>query len=602
MGQDVRAWPMLALLLLVVLVAIGCVLWFMREAMRNERLAVREKLAEAYRGQLALVQKQAEEQWKRELETLDRDEPPPVLFAGAVGGRRVGKGWVGVGWADSVICFDAQQQVVYPQEGRDTDQGGEVMAIQAELRALVQAGSKEDVVKFVLERFAGDQFGGAKNAQGRLVAANAELLALESLGDPADPRFSEIAGRLRNRVTNYGSAAMPSTQRRFLMRELQRLVPGTEFPTLTAEDLAARYLEAHPAPVLPDALLATDLPNVWVAASPGHRALVLFSTDTLRARLEALPRDFALPTGVRVTALAPGEDATDEATLVTSPLAPQLPGWKLSLSLDNRALFDTAADRRVATYLWIGSVVIAVMTVLAIFIARGFGRQMQLARLKNDLVATVSHELKTPLTAMRALVDTLLDTEKFDEKTTREYLQLLAHENARLSRLIENFLTFSRLERGRFAFAFERLHPEAVVDGAVAAMGERRLVIETKTSAELPVIVGDRDALVTALLNLLDNAWKYSREEKRIVLRAEAEDGCVRFVVEDSGIGLTRAQCRRVFDRFYQADQRLSRTAGGCGLGLNIVRSIVEAHRGSVEVTSEPGSGSIFQIEIPTAA
>jgi signal transduction histidine kinase len=269
--------------------------------------------------------------------------------------------------------------------------------------------------------------------------------------------------------------------------------------------------------------------------------------------------------------------------------------------LDDRTLFDTAADRRVASYLWIGGVVIAVMTVLAVFIARGFGRQMQLARLKNDLVATVSHELKTPLTAMRALVDTLLDTEKFDETTTREYLQLLAQENARLSRLIENFLTFSRLERGKFAFAFESLHPEAVVAGAIAAMGERRGAIETQTAANLPVITGDQDALVTALLNLLDNAWKYSRDTKRIVLRTEATDGLVRFVVEDSGIGLTRAECRRVFDRFYQADQRLSRTAEGCGLGLSIVRSIVEAHHGSVDVTSQPGSGSIFRIEIPAA-
>jgi len=602
MGQDVRAWPMLALLLLVVLVAIGCVLWFMREAMHNERLAVREKLAEAYRGQLAMVQKQVEERWNRELTELDRNEPPPVLFAGAVRDGREGMGWLGGGRADSVIFFDAQQHVVYPQEGRDTDQGGEAMAIQAKLRALVQAGRKEDVVKFVLEKFSGDQFSGVQNAQGRLVAANAELLALESLGDPADPRFSEIAGRLRTRVTNYASGVMPSAQRRFLMRELQRLVPGTEFPTQAAEELAARYLDGHPAPAWPDALLAADLPNVWVAASPGHRALVLFSTEALRTKLAALPREFTLPAGVRVTALAPGQDATGEATLVTNSLAPPLPGWKLALSMDNRALFDTAADRRVADYLWTGSVVIAVMTVLATFIARGFGRQIQLARLKNDLVATVSHELKTPLTAMRALVDTLLDTEKFDEKTTREYLQLLAHENARLSRLIENFLTFSRLERGRFSFAFERLHPEAVVDGAVAAMGERRLVIETKTSGDLPVIVGDHDALVTALLNLLDNAWKYSREEKRIVLRAEASDGRVRFVVEDSGIGLTRVECRRVFDRFYQADQRLSRTAGGCGLGLNIVRSIVEAHRGSVEVTSEPGNGSTFCIEIPATA
>ena len=222
-----------------------------------------------------------------------------------------------------------------------------------------------------------------------------------------------------------------------------------------------------------------------------------------------------------------------------------------------------------------------------------------MARLKNDLVANVSHELKTPLTAMRALVDTLLDTERFDEKTTREYLQLLATENARLSRLIENFLAFSRLERNKFKFQFESIDPKQVVNGAVAAMGERAGKVTVEAAAQLPSVRGDRDALVTAMLNLLDNAWKYSGDEKRIVLRAEARNGVVCFAVEDNGIGLSPGETKRVFRRFYQTDQRLARTAGGCGLGLSIVQSIVDAHHGSVRVESEPGIGSTFTIEIP---
>jgi signal transduction histidine kinase len=370
--------------------------------------------------------------------------------------------------------------------------------------------------------------------------------------------------------------------------------------------LAARYLEAHPTPVLHEVLRATDVPGLWAAASPGKRALALFTTDRLRSEIETFVHEPAVAADVRITAIAPGEDTLSDATLVTSSLAPQLPGWRLALSLDDRALFDTAADKRVTLYLWIGAAVIAVMSVLAVFIARGFGRQVRLARLKNDLVATVSHELKTPLTAMRALVETLLDAEKFDEKTTREYLQLLAHENARLSRLIDNFLTFSRLERNKFRFAVAPLQPRAVVDGAVAAMGERCAAptcrFEARTAANLPAITGDCDALVTALLNLLDNAWKYSGDDKHILLRTEAAEGGVRFAVEDNGIGLTPRDRRRVFERFYRADDRLARTAEGCGLGLSIVQSIVEAHRGSVRVASEAGRGSTFTIDIPAAS
>jgi signal transduction histidine kinase len=371
------------------------------------------------------------------------------------------------------------------------------------------------------------------------------------------------------------------------MHELQRLDPGMEFPTLVAEELAARYLESNP-------------PDVWPVMSPNRRVLALFTAASLRAKLNEAIRDPSLPKGVNIAVVVPGEDAMMESTLVTAPLS-EVSGWRLALSLDDRKLFDTEADRRVARYLAIGSTVIAAVAVLAVFIARGFGRQVALARLKNDLVANVSHELKTPLTAMRALVDTLLDAERFDEKTTREYLQLLATENARLSRLIENFLTFSRLERNKFKFEFKHVRPLEIVVGAVEALGERGHALETHTADNLPPIRGDADALVTALLNLLDNAWKYSGDDKHIVLRAEARNGCVCFAVEDNGTGLSPRETKRVFRRFYQTDQRLARATSGCGLGLSIVQSIVEAHHGSVRVVSEPGHGSTFTIEIPAA-
>lgn len=549
MGRDVRAWPMLVLLLVVILVAIGCVLWFMREAMGNERLAVREKLAEAYRGQLALVQAQLIERWNQQLGRLGGTEGDAARFARCV--RE--------GLADSVVCFDEQGRVTYP-----------------------------------------------RLSEGRNAAANAELFALESSTNRTSPQFNEAVARLRDRVNDYTTGALPSAQRRFLMHELQRLDPRLEFPTLVGEEFAARYLEMNPVFTLAPTLPATELHDVWSVGSSNQFALALFTTAGLQRKLNDLIHNPDLPQGVSVAVISPGDDVMTESTIATASLGPELPGWRLALSLDDRTLFNTAADRRVTRYLVVGSIVIAAMSVLGLLIARGFGRQVQLARLKNDLVATVSHELKTPLTAMRALVDTLLDTEQLNEKTTREYLKLLATENARLSRLIENFLTFSRLERNKFTFEFSRLRPQQVVDGAVAALGERAqapgCLLESDMAADLPSIRGDVDALVTALLNLLDNAWKYTGDKKHIVLRTEAHNGSVCFSVEDNGIGLTPREEKRVFRRFYQVDQGLSRSAGGCGLGLSIVQSIVEAHRGSVRVESEPGRGSTFTIEIPALA
>jgi signal transduction histidine kinase len=234
---------------------------------------------------------------------------------------------------------------------------------------------------------------------------------------------------------------------------------------------------------------------------------------------------------------------------------------------------------------------------------RAFGRQVALARLKNDLVASVSHELKTPLTSMRVLVDSLLESENFSPGETREYLQLVARENARLSRLIDNFLTFSRMERNKFRFAMSLVAPEQIVAQATSAFAERAhhpgCRFEARCAPDLAPIVADGDAMTIALVNLLENAWKYSGDEKRIVLRAEQRNGAIRFAVEDNGVGIPPREARRIFRRFYQVDQRLSRATGGCGLGLSIVDYIVRNHRGNVRVESKPGEGSVFIVEVP---
>src|SRR3954452_22831423 len=154
---------------------------------------------------------------------------------------------------------------------------------------------------------------------------------------------------------------------------------------------------------------------------------------------------------------------------------------------------------------------IGITILLAAIVTAWFTHQMRLTRLKNDLIATVSHELKTPLSSMRVLVETLLADRVPGPRERREYLDLIARENMRLSRLIDNFLTFSRMERRKSVFDFRPVEVAAIVHAATAAMGERAAVVETHVPKHL-VIWGDADALVTVLVNLLDNAWKYSRE------------------------------------------------------------------------------------------
>lgn len=249
-------------------------------------------------------------------------------------------------------------------------------------------------------------------------------------------------------------------------------------------------------------------------------------------------------------------------------------------------------------------VIFKVNAVEAAVAARYVSRQMRLTRLKNDLIATVTHELKTPLASMRVLVDTLLDGRCESADRAREYYGLIAAENERLSRLIDNFLTFSRMERPKHAFNFTAVPPSDVVAAAAASMAEKcqrpSCTLTVNVPDSLPAVRADRDALITVLLNLLENACKYTGDEKEIALGAYAAEGSVSFEVSENGIGLSRRDRRRIFERFYQVDRSLSTTGGGCGLGLAIVKSIVDAHEGSVEVADRPEGGSIFTVRLPS--
>jgi signal transduction histidine kinase len=620
------------LLLLAVLVPSVCLLWFMNQAVRNERLAVRQRLVDAYRVSLSVMQNQLEAHWRQTATELDLEADqlaPPALFAKQVR----------AGLADAVICLDAAGNVAYPspasaprQEARDaswtkaeglgssnpveaaaafarlagqaTNADLAARALQAQARCLARAGKTEAAIPVLTGPLEEERYRHATDAQGRLLVPNAELMALELLKHTAPDRAHATLERLKTRLLDYDDPALSSPQRRFLMREVQRLFPEQTFsPLLAAEDLAARFLEAGPVHDREPLLRPTALPGVWQFASTRGRVVTLHQTEALLGRMRGGIASQLMPADVSLAVLPPGKEF--EQSLLTLLAGATLPQWRLALSLNDQRLFDTAAKQRIASYVWIGVLMFATVIVLAAGALRLVRRQMALTQLRNDLVANVTHELKTPLSSMRLLVDTLLNSQPLHEQTAREYLQLIAQENLRLSRLIDNFLTFSRMERNKYAFGFKEVPVTAIVEGAITAVRERfnapGCQFETHIAPDLPSVVADPDALVTAVVNLLDNAYKYSGEEKQITLSASAENGSVFFAVKDNGIGLSPRDTKRIFKRFFQVDQRLSRNGGGCGLGLSIVKFIVTAHHGNVRVESQPGRGSTFTISLPRA-
>jgi len=231
-------------------------------------------------------------------------------------------------------------------------------------------------------------------------------------------------------------------------------------------------------------------------------------------------------------------------------------------------------------------------------------REFRLSQLQTDFVSTVSHELRTPLTSIRMFVDTLRSGRLEDPERITECLELLGKETDRLSRMIERVLDWARMEAGRRTYDLEPVTAAELAREACAAFQSQVLM---DTSSEIRVDLPqediwldvDRDAIVEALLNLLTNAHKYSRPPREIVLSGRRRGRSVVLSVSDNGPGIAPQHHKRIFEKFYQVDTRLSRSTEGSGLGLAIVRAAVQAHGGRVEMSSHPGIGSKFTLWLP---
>ncbi len=224
-------------------------------------------------------------------------------------------------------------------------------------------------------------------------------------------------------------------------------------------------------------------------------------------------------------------------------------------------------------------------------------------KLKDDFVATASHELRTPLAAIYGAAKTLRRTEGVDEEGVDRLIGIIASESERLARVIDDILFASHLDSGRLRLASERVDVPALVDEVVESMqlhleSDVTLQVEAPTNG-IPGIDVDPTKLRRVLLNLLENAIKYSPDGGPVVLGLEAQNGRLRLRVRDEGLGIPRGEQERIFEKFYRADPQLARGVGGTGLGLYICRELVQRMGGEIEVESEPGKGSTFTVDLP---
>jgi two-component system phosphate regulon sensor histidine kinase PhoR len=227
----------------------------------------------------------------------------------------------------------------------------------------------------------------------------------------------------------------------------------------------------------------------------------------------------------------------------------------------------------------------------------------QLEDLRRDFVSNVSHELKTPLTTIQAYAETLLNGALDDPRHSREFVQRIADQGERLHVLILDLLALARIESQERAFDMRPIVVGEIIEQSVR---EHRAIADAK-GLELTAVVAeaetqvlaDAEGLRTILDNLLDNALNHTPSGGKVTVRCERCDGVVRLHVADTGIGIPREHHDRIFERFYRVDKARSRELGGTGLGLSIVKHLAQVFGGRVSLTSSPGKGSTFTVELP---
>ncbi len=374
-----------------------------------------------------------------------------------------------------------------------------------------------------------------------------------------------------------------------------------EFPAESWDRPGVRHLATQ------DQIILAAIPK-----GPGGEALLAaLSLDLEILRRELLEKTLgslegpAIPAvldarGRLVYARAPLEQAIQIGSV---PLGEALPTWRLALYQPPGTLPWDAVRRQVVLFS-------AAFGLLLLVIAAGLGatyrlvrRETEMAELKADFVANVSHDLKTPLALIRMFGETLEMGRVPDEAARQEYYRVITRESERLSRLLDNVLDFSRIERGRRTYD---LAPGAVspivydtLEAFAYILTRQKFSVKVDVATDLPEVPLDADAVGQALANLVDNAIKYSGDRRVLRMEAGLRDGNLAVSVADEGVGIPAQEQERIFEKFYRIGRSETQGKRGSGVGLALVWHIMEAHGGRVTVESQPGRGSRFTLWFP---
>ncbi|MCH9031983.1 MAG: GHKL domain-containing protein, partial [candidate division Zixibacteria bacterium] len=299
-----------------------------------------------------------------------------------------------------------------------------------------------------------------------------------------------------------------------------------------------------------------------------------------------------------------GEPPPDESRLTaTRGFEGSFPSWMIELHQVDLRFFEQILSSRRSIYVYALVIVMIALTLGAIMTARIMSRELELARLKSDFVSTVSHEFRSPLTSIRQLSEMLQSGRVQSEERRNHYYDVILEQSERLSLMVSNILDLVRIDEKRFRLNREYVRVEellgAIITRASQMVGDKEAPVRLCIADSLPAIMIDPDAITLVMNNLIDNAIKYSGESMEVTVKAFHDDNDLFITVKDNGIGIPKNETEKVFERFYRRGDELTRRVKGSGLGLSLVRELVGAHGGTVNVVSEVNKGSLFTIRLP---
>jgi signal transduction histidine kinase len=291
-----------------------------------------------------------------------------------------------------------------------------------------------------------------------------------------------------------------------------------------------------------------------------------------------------------------------EYSKITAFFDDNFPPWRIEISHSD----PTGAgiiDIRKSFYFWTILTLIFVLSFGVVLIMRSVAHEMEVHKIKSDFVSSVSHEFKTPLASIKALTERLLGGKVKDSSKIRQYITVISQDTERLTHLVGNILSFSKIEEGKKAYNFEKTDITQWLNNIITDFKSEPIqtgfTIHKKIPDRLPYVNIDKNALTQAINNLLDNAVKFSANQKKIDVIVEKKENDLILHVKDYGIGIPANELNKIFEKFYQGKNAIKHSVKGTGLGLTLVQHTVEAHGGKISVESTVGHGSTFSIFLP---